>query len=78
MAGHTWWARTVSNRRHLLCKSSALPLSYAPVDEATAYMAHGEGWQSVARPGGAGAVVGITPPRFGGGPHRAGAGPFVR
>ncbi len=25
-----WWARTVSNRRHLLCKSSALPLSYAP------------------------------------------------
>ncbi len=37
-----WWARTVSNRRHLLCKSSALPLSYAPVEEATAYMA--EGW----------------------------------
>ncbi len=35
-----WWARTVSNRRHLLCKSSALPLSYAPVDEATAYMPH--------------------------------------
>lgn len=33
-----WWARTVSNRRHLLCKSSALPLSYAPVDEWTAYM----------------------------------------
>lgn len=26
------WARTVSNRRHLLCKSSALPLSYAPVE----------------------------------------------
>lgn len=24
------WAQTDSNRRHLLCKSSALPLSYAP------------------------------------------------
>lgn len=26
----SWWARTVSNRRHLPCKGSALPLSYAP------------------------------------------------
>jgi hypothetical protein len=26
----SWWAQTDSNRRHLLCKSSALPLSYAP------------------------------------------------
>ena len=24
------WARTVSNRRPLVCKTSALPLSYAP------------------------------------------------
>lgn len=40
LRGHFgWWARTGSNRRHLLCKSSALPLSYAPVDEATDYMA---------------------------------------
>ena len=26
-----WWARTVSNRRPLVCKTRALPLSYAPV-----------------------------------------------
>ena len=25
-----WWARTVSNRRPLVCKTRALPLSYAP------------------------------------------------
>lgn len=29
-----WWARTVSNRRPLVCKTRALPLSYAPVPEA--------------------------------------------
>lgn len=28
------WARTVSNRRPLVCKTRALPLSYAPVPEA--------------------------------------------
>lgn len=32
------WAQTDSNRRHLLCKSSALPLSYAPWHEVTAYI----------------------------------------
>lgn len=26
----SWWARTVSNRRHSPCKGDALPLSYAP------------------------------------------------
>ena len=26
----SWWARTVSNRRPLVCKTRALPLSYAP------------------------------------------------
>jgi hypothetical protein len=25
------WARTVSNRRPLVCKTRALPLSYAPL-----------------------------------------------
>ena len=59
-----WWARTVSNRRHLLCKSSALPLSYAPVDEGTDYMPHGAPRQSVTRPRAARpkAVRGISPP----------------
>ena len=27
---YSWWAQTGSNRRHLPCKGSALPLSYAP------------------------------------------------
>jgi hypothetical protein len=57
-----WWARTVSNRRHLLCKSSALPLSYAPVDEATAYMAHPPQLQT---------AVGPRSPQVGS-PHAAG------
>lgn len=43
-----WWARAVSNCRHLLCKSSALPLSYAPVDEGTAYMDYSPWSQTVA------------------------------
>lgn len=53
-AVYHWWARTVSNRRHLLCKSSALPLSYAPVDEPTGYMAPAPRRQSVARERGPG------------------------
>ena len=27
-----WWARLGSNQRPLECESSALPLSYAPID----------------------------------------------
>lgn len=29
-----WWARTGSNRRPLVCKTRALPLSYAPMTAA--------------------------------------------
>jgi hypothetical protein len=29
--GNHWWAWTVSNRRPLVCKTRALPLSYTPV-----------------------------------------------
>ncbi len=34
MRGRHWWARTGSNRRPLVCKTRALPLSYAPVPAA--------------------------------------------
>lgn len=40
--GEGWWARTVSNRRPLVCKTRALPLSYAPYMPAAGYTSDGQ------------------------------------
>jgi hypothetical protein len=37
-----WWARTVSNRRPLVCKTRALPLSYAPYTRRAGYTPRGQ------------------------------------
>jgi hypothetical protein len=36
------WARTVSNRRPLVCKTRALPLSYAPYARRAGYTPRGQ------------------------------------